>query len=121
MKIVQGRSGAVVGALVGALMLAFGYARPAVADAALPLSLGDARLLIYPLGTALVEVRIGNPTTDRQDFWLQLVLTRPDGTIAVTETSEVYSMAPGTDITMLFTIQNANGATRALVLPRSPS
>jgi len=98
---------------------AFSVALDAAAAQAVPVSFTDPRLTVYPLGTARVQLYAVNPTGESQAFFIQLLVLRPDGTIASSETSEVLSLAALAGVDMIFTIPRSDGGTRVLLIPFS--
>ena len=91
----------------------------AAAAEAVPVSFTDPLLTVYPLGTARVQLYAVNPTATSQAFFIQLLVLRPDGTIASSETSEVLSLAALAGVDMFFTIPRSDNGTRVLLVPFS--
>lgn len=77
-----------------------------------------ARLTVYPLGTARVQMVLTNPTDDEQVFALEILLVRSDGSIATAYLSDALSLAPGVTATAIYAIRHAEGAVEAVVTPR---
>ena len=77
-----------------------------------------ARLTVYPLGTARVQMVLTNPTDDEQIFALEILLVRSDGSIATAYLSDALSLAPGVTATAIYAIRHAEGAVEAVVTPR---
>ena len=91
----------------------------AAAAQAVPVSFTAPQLTVYPLGTARVQLYAVNPTGESQAFFIQLLVLRPDGTIASSETSEVLSLAALAGVDMIFTIPRSDNGTRVLLVPFS--
>jgi len=91
----------------------------AAAVQAVPVSFTDPRLTVYPLGTARVQLYTVNQTNESQAFFIQLLVLRPDGTIASSQTSEVLSLAALAGVDMIFTIPRSDGGARVLLIPFS--
>ena len=91
----------------------------ATAAQAVPVSFTDPRLTVYPLGTARVQLYALNLTGESQAFFIQLLVLRPDGTIASSETSEVPSLAALAGVVMIFTIPRSDNGTRVVLIPFS--
>jgi hypothetical protein len=98
---------------------ALSVALDVAAAQAVPVSFTDPRLSVYPLGTARVQLYAVNPTGESQAFFIQLLVLRPDGTIASSETSEVLSLAALAGVDMIFTIPRSDGGARVLLIPFS--
>ncbi|MCC7370601.1 MAG: hypothetical protein IT306_19425 [Chloroflexi bacterium] len=77
-----------------------------------------ARLQVYPLGTARVQMVLTNPTASEQVFALEILLVRADGSIATAYLSDALSLGPGITATAIYTIRHADGAVEAVVTPR---
>ena len=73
-----------------------------------PLEVGDVRLSLYPVGTLLVEMPVGNPTGRLQtfQFWLPL---DSDGAVVREHLTEVVRLRSGAVEWMRFVIPNADG------------
>jgi hypothetical protein len=77
-----------------------------------------ARLTLYPLGTARVQMVLSNPSDAEQIFSLEILLVRADGSIATAYLSDALSLAPGVTATAIYAIRHAEGAVEAVVTPR---
>ena len=106
-----------IGGLVAALLLA-APATAAPAAQAPDINVTPARLTVYPLGTARVQMVLTNPTNDEQVFALEILLVRADGSIATAYLSDALSLAPGVTATAIYAIIHAEGAVEAVVTPR---
>jgi hypothetical protein len=62
---------------------------------------------------------LSNSTSDQQIFSLEILLVRPDGSIASAFLSDAISLAPGITTTAIYSIRHAEGAVEAIVTPRS--
>ena len=76
-----------------------------------PLEVGDVRLSLYPVGTVLVEMPVGNPTGRLQTFQFRLLLLGPDGAVVREHLTEVVRLRAGGVEWMRFVIPNADGVT----------
>lgn len=107
--------------LIGGLVAAMLLASPVMAvpaGQAPEIDVTPARLTVYPLGTARVQMVLTNPTDDEQIFALEILLVRPDGSIATAYLSDALSLAPGVTATAIYAIRHAEGAVEAVVTPR---
>lgn len=107
--------------LIGGIMAALVLAAPvtaAPAGQAVDIEVTPARLTVYPLGTARVQMVLTNPTRSEQTFALEILLVRPDGSIATAYLSDALSLAPGVTATAIYAIRHAEGAVEAVVTPR---
>lgn len=86
---------------------------------AIPISFTDPSLTVYPLGTARVQVFAVNPTSASQAFFVQLLVLRPDGTVAASKTTDVLSLAAAAGVDMVFTVPRSDYATRVILIPFS--
>jgi hypothetical protein len=108
-------------ALIGGLLAALLLAPPAVAAAAeqsVDVHVTPARVQVYPLGTARVQMVLTNTSPFEQVFALEILLVRADGSIATAYLSDALSMAPGISATAIYTIRHAEGSVEAIVTPR---
>ena len=110
------RSSLIAG-LTAALLLA-APVTAAPAGQAPDIDVTPARLTVYPLGTARVQMVLTNPTDDEQIFALEILLVRADGSIATAYLSDALSLAPGVTATAIYAIRHAEGAVEAVVTPR---
>ncbi|MFN8634055.1 MAG: hypothetical protein U0893_09385 [Chloroflexota bacterium] len=108
---------ALIGGLVAALLLAAPVAAEP-ADQSVDISVTPARVQVYPLGTARVQMVLTNPTAAEQVFALEILLVRADGSIATAYLTDALSLAPGVTATAIYSIRHADGAVEALVTPR---
>ena len=106
-----------IGGLVAALLLT-APASAAPAEQAPDIDVTPARLTVYPLGTARVQMVLSNPSDDEQIFALEILLVRSDGSIASAYLSDALSLAPGVTATAIYAIRHAEGAVEAVVTPR---
>jgi len=106
-----------IGGLVAALLLAAPI-HAAPAEQSVEIDVTPARVQVYPLGTARVQMVLSNPTRFEQVFVLEILLVRSDGSIATAYLSDALSMAPGITATAIYTIRHAEGAVEAVVTPR---
>ena len=106
-----------IGGLVAALLLAAPVAATPAGQAP-EVDVAPARLTVYPLGTARVQMVVTNPTNDEQIFALEILLVRADGSIATAYLSDALSLAPGVTATAIYAIRHAEGAVEAVVTPR---
>ena len=106
-----------IGGLVAALLLASPVMAAPAAQAP-EIDVTPARLTVYPLGTARVQMMLTNPTDDEQIFVLEILLVRPDGSIATAYLSDALSLAPGVTATAIYAVRHAEGAVEAVVTPR---
>ncbi|HZO28342.1 MAG TPA: hypothetical protein VFH48_20385 [Chloroflexota bacterium] len=107
--------------LLCGLMAAFLLATPvtaAPAGQAPEIDVTPARLSVYPLGTARVQMVLTNPTNAEQIFALEILLVRSDGSISTAYLTEALSLAPGVTATAIYAIRHAEGAVEAVVTPR---
>jgi hypothetical protein len=74
-----------------------------------PLEIGDVRLSLYPVGTLLVEMPVGNPTGRLQTFQFRLLLLGSDGAVVREHLTEVVRLRSGAVESMRFVIPNADG------------
>ena len=98
---------------------ALSVALDAAAAQSVPVGFTEPRLTVYPLGTARVQLYALNETEESQAFFIQLLVLRPDGTIASSETSEVLSLAALAGVDMIFTIPRSDNGARVLLIPFS--
>jgi hypothetical protein len=112
-----------IGGLVAALLLAApGGAVPALAapaEQSVAVDVTPARVTVYPLGTARVQMVLTNTSEAEQVFALEILLVRPDGSIATSYLSDALALAPGVTATAIYSIRHADGAVEAVVTPRS--
>ncbi|MFN8523544.1 MAG: hypothetical protein U0821_10655 [Chloroflexota bacterium] len=100
-----------ISAVAAALMVTAAAAWPASVSAqAAPIAVGRPVLTVYPLGTALVELPVGNPTGDAQEFRLLIVLLRADGSILATSATHVLKLDAGDSEWMSFNVPEADDA-----------
>jgi hypothetical protein len=78
-----------------------------------------ARVQVYPLGTARVQMVLTNTSAAEQVFALEILLVRADGSIATAYLSDALALAPGVTATAIYSIRHADGAVEAVVTPRS--
>src|SRR3954468_1197509 len=107
-----------IGGLVAALLLA-APALAAPAEQSVAVDVTPARLTVYPLGTARVQMVLTNTSEAEQVFTLEILLVRPDGSIATAYLSDALALAPGVTATAIYSIRHAEGAVEAVVTPRS--
>jgi hypothetical protein len=108
-------------ALIAASLAALLLATPAVAAPAaqsVGVDVTPARVMVYPLGTARVQMVLTNTSGDEQVFVLEILLVRPDGSIATAYLSDALALAPGVTTTAIYSIRHADGAVEAVVTPR---
>lgn len=108
---------AIFGALVAAL-LAVTPASAAPAAQSVDIDVTPARLTVYPLGTARVQMVLTNASRFEQVFALEILLVRADGSIATAYLSDALALAPGITTTAIYSIRHADGAVEAIVVPR---
>lgn len=109
-----------IGGLVAALLLAAPVgAVPALAASSVAVDVTPARVQVYPLGTARVQMVLTNTSGTEQVFALEILLVRADGSIATAYLSDALSLAPGVTATAIYSIRHADGAVEAVVTPRS--
>ena len=60
-----------------------------------------------------------NTSVIEQVFALEILLVRPDGSIATAYLSDALALAPGVTATAIYSIRHADGAVEAVVTPRS--
>src|SRR6185436_2749321 len=106
-----------IGGMVAALLLAAPVSA-APAEQAPEIDVTPARLTVYPLGTARVQMVLTNPSDDEQVFALEILLVRSDGSIATAYLSDALSLAPGVTATAIYAVRHAEGAVEAVVTPR---
>jgi hypothetical protein len=106
-----------IGGLVAALLLA-APAMAAPAGQSVDVDVTPARLTVYPLGTARVQMVLTNTSENEQVFALEILLVRPDGSIATAYLSDALALAPGVTSTAIYSIRHADGAVEAVVTPR---
>jgi hypothetical protein len=107
--------------LIGGILAALVLAAPvtaAPAGQAVDIDVTPARLTVYPLGTARVQMVLTNSSNDEQIFSLEILLVRSDGSIATAFLSDALSLAPGVTATAIYAIRHAEGAVEAVVTPR---
>lgn len=113
--------------LLAAVLAALAFALPTVAAPpalaapaaqSVDVSVTPARLQVYPLGTARVQMILTNATSREQVFALEILLVRPDGSIATAYLSDALSLGPGITTTAIYTLRHADGAVEAVVTPR---
>lgn len=107
----------VLAALTAAVLFALPVGAAPLAQTA-DVSVTPARLDVYPLGTARIQLALSNPSSREQVFALEIVLVRADGSIARTHLTDALAVAPGVNTTATYTIQHADGAVEAIVTPR---
>lgn len=90
----------------------------APAEQAVDVGVTPARLQVFPLGTARVQMVLTNSTAREQVFALEILLVRADGSIATAYLSDALSLGPGITATAIYTIRHADGAVEAVVTPR---
>jgi len=108
-------------ALFGGLLAALVAVTPASASPAaqpVPIDVTPARLTVYPLGTARVQMVLTNTTRFEQVFTLEILLVRADGSIATAYLSDALALSPGITTTAIYTIRHADEAVEAIVTPR---
>jgi hypothetical protein len=111
-------------ALLAAVLAALALSVPSAPAVAAPatqsvdVSVTPARLQVYPLGTARVQMVLTNPTAREQVFALEILLVRADGSIATAYLSDALSLGPGISATAIYTLRHADGAVEAVVTPR---
>jgi hypothetical protein len=111
-------------ALMTALVLAAPVAVPPATVSATPaaqavdVDLTPARLTIYPLGTARVQMVLTNASRSEQIFAVEILLVRSDGSIVTAYLSDALALAPGVTATAIYTVRHADGAVEAIVTPR---
>ena len=113
---------AIRNALIGGLLAALLVVAPAVAAPAaqsVELDVAPTSLMIYPLGTARLQLAIANPTEFEQVYVLDVLLLREDGSIATTYLSDPIAIAPNYATTAIYSIRHAEGAVVAAVTPRA--
>ena len=107
-----------IGGLVAALLLvAPAWAAPA--GQSVDVDVTPALVTVYPLGTARVQMVLTNTSVIEQVFALEILLVRPDGSIATAYLSDALALAPGVTATAIYSIRHAEGAVEAVVTPRS--
>lgn len=108
-------------ALLGGLMAALVAVAPvnaAPAAQSVEIDVTPARLTVFPLGTARVQMVLTNPSRFEQVFALEILLVRADGSIATAYLSDALALAPGITTTAIYAIRHADGAVEAVVTPR---
>jgi hypothetical protein len=106
-----------LGGLVAALLLA-APAWAAPAEQSVDVDVTPARLTVYPLGTARVQMVLTNTSSDEQVFALEILLVRSDGSLATAYLSDALALAPGVTATAIYSIRHADGAVEAVITPR---
>jgi hypothetical protein len=107
--------------LIGGLVVALLLAAPvwaAPAEQSVDVDVTPARLTVYPLGTARVQMMLTNLSDEEQVIALEIVLVREDGSIATAYLSDALAMAPGSSAPAIYSIRHADGAVEAVVTPR---
>jgi hypothetical protein len=111
-----------IGGLMAALLLAAPVgaapARAAPAEQSVAVDVTPARLQVFPLGTARVQMVLTNTSEAEQVFALEILLVRTDGSIATAYLSDALALAPGVTATAIYSIRHADGAVEAVVTPR---
>jgi hypothetical protein len=110
------RSALLSGVLAALLLSAPAAAAPA--EQSVEIDVTPARLTVYPLGTARVQMVLTNPSSSEQVFALEILLVRRDGSVATAYLSDALAMAPGVTATAIYSIKHADGAVEAIVTPR---
>ena len=87
-------------------------ARPAAAQA--NVSVGDLLVTFYPVGTVVVEMPVGNPSSVQQTIQFRLLLLGPDGSPVKTHITEVLRLRPGIEEWVRFTVPRADGTQSVL-------
>jgi len=85
---------------------------------ALEIDVSPTRITMYPLGTARVEMVLTNPTVFEQSFMLEILMLRPDGSVATTYLSDGLALVPVTTTSATYSIVHADGAVQAVVTAR---
>jgi len=115
---------AVRASLLAGMMVALLLATPVAPVAAAPaaqaveVDVTLARLQLYPLGTARVQMVLTNSSVSEQVFALEILLVRADGSIVTAYLSDALSLGPGITATAIYTLRHADGAVEAVVTPR---
>ena len=110
--------------LLAGVLTTFTMAAPAAPAVAAPaaqtvdVSVTPARLQVFPLGSARVQMVLTNATSSEQVFALEILLVRADGSIATAYLSDALSLGPGITATAIYTLRHADGAVEAVVTPR---
>ena len=105
--------------LIGGLVAAVLLATPVAAEPAVGVDVSPARLTVHPLGTARVQMIVSNPTRVERVFALEILLVRPDGSIASAYLTDAIALAPGVTATAIYAVRHADGAVEAVVTPRN--
>ena len=106
-----------ISGLVAALLLVAPVAA-APAEQSVDVDVTPARVTVYPLGTARVQMVLTNPSKFEQVFALEILLVRGDGSVATAFLSDALALAPGVTATAIYSIRHADGAVEAVVTPR---
>ena len=106
-----------IGGLVAALLLAAPVSA-APANQSVDVDVTPARVTVFPLGTARVQMVLTNTSDFEQIFALEILLVRADGSIATAYLSDALALAPGVTATAIYSISHADGAVEAVVTPR---
>lgn len=104
--------------LLASLVLAGSPAMPsfaAPAEQAGAVSVTPTRLQVFPLGTALVQLVLSNPSRSAETFALEFELLRADGSLAVAYLSDPLTLEPGTTTMAYYAIRHADGAVNPVV------
>ena len=88
--------------------------RPQPALAQADISVGDVFVTVYPVGTAVVEMPVGNPSTVQQTFQFRMLLLGADGVPIKVHVTEVLRLRPGLEEWVRFTIPRADGTQTVL-------
>ena len=100
-------------ALLLALALTVGiWPGPALAQP--NVSVGDLFVTVYPVGTVVVELPVGNPSTVQQTFQLRMLLLGADGAPFKVHFAEVVRLRPGVEEWVRFTMPRADGTRTVL-------
>jgi hypothetical protein len=110
------RSSFVSGVIATLLLVTPVAAAPA--EQSVEIDVTPARLTVFPLGSARVQMVISNPSSAEQVFALEILLVKADGSIATAFLSDALAMAPGVTTTAIYSIKHADGAVEAVVTPR---
>ena len=106
----------VLAALIVSAPVAPAVAAPA--EQTVSVDITPARLQVFPLGTARVQMVMTNASSSEQVFALEILLVRSDGSIATAYLSDALSLGPGITATAIYTLRHADGAVEAVVTPR---
>ena len=90
----------------------------APAEQSVDVDITPARLQVFPLGTARVQMVMTNSSSREQVFALEILCVRADGSIATAYLSDALSLGPGITATAIYTLKHADGAVEAVVTPR---